>query len=77
MNRYIINRTAVSISTDVELSETISTDDIFTQQIRDMILERLDELIFDMPLDAPAVEVTLSISKVGDVSAPVRNIGGT
>jgi hypothetical protein len=70
MKQYILNRTAVSISCDTEQDEVITTDDIFTQEIRDMILTRLDELVSNIPGKPGLVEVTLHVGEVSDVRSP-------
>jgi len=62
MNKYPLNTTTVTITTDVKMNEALKTKEIFTQDIRDMILERLDELIAARRSGPPIACVNLNIS---------------
>lgn len=65
MERYIVNKTLITISVDSVIDKPVSTIDMFTPGIKDQILERLDEILPKSMGDIPAVCVTLSIEQQG------------
>lgn len=67
MKEYKLNKSTMIVTGDVKLERTISTDEIFTQEIKDMIYDRLDEIVSTMSNPGDVVELTISIDEVRDI----------
>lgn len=74
MKQYIVNKTSIVVSVDEEVDMPLSTENIFTCEIRDAILDRLDEVVRDIMGANLAVVVSLSIDQHGPTTVEEQEI---